>query len=404
MFKSWTQTLLGLGIIGIGLLFVLVAGFHVYITSTATPLHPDAQSVPSVAGWSVAPEWTSPVDQARQVARGALIEQNLPGLSVAVGVGDDLVWAEGFGFADLESRDTITPDVRFRIGTASVVLTSAGAGLLLEKRLLSLDDEIQMHVPEFPQKDAPVTIRHLMAHTAGVRNDSGDEGPLYTQHCDRPVEALEVFAGRSLLFEPGTRFRYSSYGWILVSAAIEAAAGQPFHTFMQEQVFKPLGMADTLADSATASIAGRATPYFPRYGGDPKYGLHGMRPIDLSCYAGASVFLSTPSDLVRFALAINNGRLLKPETVQMLQTPQRLSSGEETGYGLGWDIETVTLDGRQTRAPGHDGVVLGGSVASLLTFPDRGLAVAVTSNIAYADTHAIGLRIAEVFASAQPGQ
>jgi CubicO group peptidase (beta-lactamase class C family) len=124
-----------------------------------------------------------------------------------------------------------------------------------------------------------------------------------------------------------------------------------------------------------------------------------MRPINYSCYAGASAFLSTPSDLVRFGLAINRGKLLQPATVQSLQTSQRLPSGQETGYGLGWDLETVTLSGEQTRVVGHDGESLGGMVASLMTFPERGIVVAVTSNISYADTFAIGSRIAEAFAA-----
>ena len=112
-----------------------------------------------------------------------------------------------------------------------------------------------------------------------------------------------------------------------------------------------------------------------------------------------SVFLSTPSDLVRFGLAINGGKLLQPATVQLFQTSLRLPSGEETGYGLGWDLETVTLSGEQTRAVGHDGEVLGGTVASLMTFRERGIVVAVTSNTSYADTAALGLKIAEVFAA-----
>lgn len=399
--KTWTQTILALAIIGIGLLFMLVAGMHVYVTSTATPLHPNPDEVPSVTHWEPPREWTPSVEQGRKIARAALIEQNLPGVSVAVGVGGEVVWAEGFGFADLENHASVTPGTRFRIGTASTVLTSAAAGLLLEKKLLSLDDEIQVHVPEFPRKEWPVTLRQLMAHTAGVRTDGGDEGPLFSQHCGRPVDALPFFADRSLLFEPGTRYRYSSYGWILVSAAVESAAGEPFLRFMQEQIFEPLGMDDTRADSMTEPIADRAMPYFPRYAAYPKYGLHAMRPLDLSCYAGASVFLSTPSDLVRFGLAINEGKLLKPETVRLLQTPQHVSSGEETGYGLGWDIETLTFAGEQTRVAGHDGEVLGGMVASLLTFPERRIAVAVMSNISYADTFAIGSKVAEAFATEQ---
>ncbi|MGH9385820.1 MAG: serine hydrolase domain-containing protein [Vicinamibacterales bacterium] len=249
-------------------------------------------------------------------------------------------------------------------------------------------------------KQWPVTLRQLMGHLAGVRNDGGDEGPLLAQRCERPVEGLQAFAERTLLFEPGTQYRYSSYGWILVSAAIEAAAEEPFLRFMRKQIFEPLGMDDTMDDSATES---RATSYFPRFAADPRYGPDPMREIDHSCYAGSSVFLSTPSDLVRFGLAINNGKLLQPATVQLLQTSQRLASGEETGYGLGWDLETVTLGGRQTRVVGHDGDSLGGMVASLMTFRERGIVVAVTSNTSYADTFAVGLKIVEAFVEPAKG-
>ena len=140
------------------------------------------------------------------------------------------------------------------------------------------------------------------------------------------------------------------------------------------------------------------TPYFPRFASDPNYGLHLMRPLDYSCYAGASVFVSTPSDLVRFGMAMNSGKLLQPATVELLQTSQRLASGEETGYGLGWYLKTVTLAGKQTRVIGHDGESLGGMVASLMTFPEYGIVVAVTSNISYADTFSLAVKIAEAFA------
>jgi hypothetical protein len=128
-----------------------------------------------------------------------------------------------------------------------------------------------------------------------------------------------------------------------------------------------------------------------------------MRPLDYSCYAGASVFLSTPSDLVRFGMAINNGKLLQPSTVQLLQTSQRLASGQETGYGLGWDLEDVALAIKQARVVGHDGDLLGGRVASLMTFPGRGIVVAVISNISYVDTFAIGSKVAKAFAEQATG-
>jgi serine beta-lactamase-like protein LACTB, mitochondrial len=398
--KSWNrmETWLVLIVAAVGVLLTAILGLPMYMSATSTPLHSNLQDVPSVTHSAPLPGWADAVQQGRQVIRADLTEQNLPGVSVAVGVDGDIVWAEGFGWANLEKRIPVAPDTRFRIGTASTVLTSAAVGLLMEKGRLTLDDETQTQVPAFPRKQWPVTLRQLMGHVAGVRNDGGDEGPLLSARCERPVEALPHFGERSLLFEPGTEYRYSSYGWILVSAAVEAAADEPFLRFMRTQIFEPLGMDDTRADPTTASTSDRATPYFPRFAAEPRYGPEPMREIDYSCYAGASVFLSTPSDLVRFGSAIHSGQLLLPATVQLLHAPQRLASGEETGYGLGWDFETVALAGEQARMVGHDGESLGGMVASLMTFPEHGLVVAVTSNIPYADTHAIAVSIAQAFA------
>ena len=375
-----------------------IGGLYLYNSATAPLLHPDPRSSPSEMRSAPAAQWAAAVHQGRQAVRAALTEQNLPGLSVAVGAGGNVVWAEGFGWADLDDRLKVTPDTRFRIGTASIALTSAAAGLLLEEGKLKLDDEIQAYVPSFPRKPWPVTVRQLMGHVAGVRTDGGDEGPLFGMHCEHPVEALAAFADRPLLFEPGTSYRHSSYGWILLSAAIAAAGEQPFLTFMRNQILDPLAMDNTRADPSTEAAGDRATSYFPRFASDSRYGYHAMRPLEYSCYAGASVFVSTPSDLVRFALAVNGGKLLQPDTARLLQTPLRLPSGEETGYGLGWDLETVTLAGNQVRVVGHDGDTLGGMVSSLMTFPD-GLVVAVTSNISYADTNAVGLKVAEAFAT-----
>ncbi len=389
---------LALIVLAPGLLLLFVLGLWAYTAATARTLHPDPRDVPSVTQSPSLPKWVDAVERGRQIVRAGLTEQNLPGLSVAVGIGGEIVWAEGFGWADLEEQVKVAPDTRFRIGTASTVLTSSAVGLLLERGRLKLEDEIQTYVPAFPKKPWPVTLRQLMGHLAGVRNDGGDEGPLLSARCERPVDGLQPFAERSLLFEPGTEYRYSSYGWILVSAAVEAVADEPFLAFMRKQIFEPLGMNDTRADSATQPIPRRATFYFPRFAADPKYGLHLMREIDYSCYAGSSVFLSTPSDLVRFGMAINGGKLLQPATVQLLQTPQRLASGQETGYGLGWDLENVALAGEHTRTVGHDGDSLGGMVASLMTFPERGIVVSVTSNISFADTSAVALSIAQAFA------
>jgi CubicO group peptidase (beta-lactamase class C family) len=365
------------------------------------------------------------VERARQIVRVSAAEQNLPGVSVAVGAGGELVWAEGFGWAHLPNRVPVTPDMQFRIGTASKALTSVAVGLLLENGKLKLDDEIQAYVPDFPKKQWPVTLRQVTGHVAGIRRDAGDEEPVSVREdeplsvrCPQTIDGLQRFAERPLLFEPGTEFRYSNYGWILVSAAVEAAAQEPFAMFMRTQIFEPLGMNDTTAESPTQPSPDRATFYFPKFSGDPRYGPDEGREVDYSCFAGSAAFVSTPSDLVRFGLAISRlrqgfgaqgrdlrqdsraqgGTLLQPATVQLLQTSQRLRSGEETGYGLGWDLGTVELAGEPTTVVGHDGELMGGMVSSLMTVPDSGIVVAVTSNIGYADTFAIAVKIAQAFA------
>jgi serine beta-lactamase-like protein LACTB, mitochondrial len=378
-------------------LFTFVVGLYVYVVATTRPLHPDLQSVPSVTHAAPPARWTEAVNRSRDIMRAGLIEQNLPGLSVAVAIDGEIVWAEGFGYADLEKRTAVTPETRFRTGDVSVTFTSAAVGLLLEEQRLNLDADVQVYVPDFPEKQWPVNLRQLMGNLAGVRTDAGDEESL--EPCERTLDGLKRFAETPLRFEPGTRFRSSSYGWILVSAAVEAAAKEPFFTFMRTQIFDPLGMTATRPESAKESIPERATFYFPRFGGNNLYGPELAREGDHSCFAGGGAFLSTPSDMVRFGMAMTSGKLLQPATVQILQTPQRLASGEETGYGLGWKIEKVALAGKSVRMAGHgtraDFI---GTTAYLMTFPERRIVVAVTSNTSFADTKTIALKVAEPFA------
>jgi serine beta-lactamase-like protein LACTB len=394
--KSRNLTWPALIVLALGLLVASVLGLFLYVDATMTPLHPDPQKVSSTTRSTPPAKWADAVAQARQSAVAGLTGQNLPGLSVAVGVDGDIVWAEGLGWADHEKRTPVSPETRFRITGASIPLTSAAVGLLLEKHQLSLDDEIQKYVPAFPKKQWPVTLRQLMGHMAGTRDDGGDEVP--SSSCERAADGLPRFADRPLVFEPGSRFSFSSYGWTLVSAAVEAAADERFFTFMRKQIFEPLGMRFTTPDFATEPLPDRTTFYFPRMAAEPRYGPELAQEGDYSCFAGSGGFLSTPSDLVRFGMAIRGGKLLQPATVAILQTPQRLASGVETGYGLGWNVGTIQIAGEPTLVAGHDGKFGMGGSSSLITLREHGIVVAVTTNISYADIHAIALGIAQAFA------
>ena len=396
---AWKRNGLVLIGVGAGVVFAAVLGVVSFINATTPTLHPSVQAVPSVLQAAPSPKWAAAVEQGRRLARAGIVDQNLPGLSVAVGVGSDIVWAEGFGWADIENRVPVAPAMRFRIGHTSTALTSAAVGLLLEKRRLHLGDEIQTYVPAFPKKQWPVTLRQLMGHVAGVRHYDSEADYMPSAHCERASDGLQSFARDPLRFEPDTRYGYSTFGWVLVSAAVEAAAGEPFFAFMRTHVFKPLGMDDTTSDSATVPIPDRATFYYPRLSGDTALGPELAATVDYSCFAGAGGFLSTPSDLVRFGIAVNSGKLLQPATVSLLQTPQLLASGDETEYGLGWMLETVPLAGRSTRMAQHASRTLLGGSTSFMTFPERGIVVAVTSNISKALTRPIALQIAEAFAA-----
>ena len=278
------------------------------------------------------------------------------------------------------------------------MLTSAAVGLLLEQGRLKLDDEIQAYVPEFPKKPWPVTLRQVMGHLAGVPNDGGDEGPLFAQHCGRPLDALQQFAEDSLRFEPGTEYRYSRYGWILVSAAVEAAADEPFLTFMQKQVFEPLGMNDTTADSARGPIPVRAT-----------HTSRGSRPIPATVRirCGRSTIPATRDPARSCPRHPTWSASRWPSTAASCCSPPRSNCsrrhsdcgrGRRQATGSAGTSRPSRWPGNDTREIGHDGDLLGGMAASLMTFPEHGIVVAVTSNISYADTFALGSNIAQAFA------
>ncbi|MEX2116691.1 MAG: serine hydrolase domain-containing protein [Bacteroidota bacterium] len=190
---------------------------------------------------------TAAIERARRFMADSLRTYNIPGASVSVSMNGKVVWSEGFGYADLEQKVPVTPETKFRIGSISKPLTAAALGLLYEKGRINLDTLIQAYVPTFPLKRQMITLRQLAGHIAGVRHYRDDEMLLSKRFLT--VEAgLGIFRNDTLLFEPGTRFSYSSYAWNLISAAIERATGVEFLQYMDKMVIHPLGMSNTIAD------------------------------------------------------------------------------------------------------------------------------------------------------------
>ena len=310
------------------------------------------------------------------------MQENLPGLSVAVAIDDEIVWAEAFGFADVEKRAPVTPRTRFRTGSVSKTLTAAAVALLYDRGRIDLDAPIQTYVPSYPQKQWTISTRQLLGDVAGVHRIRGDSNDnLAYGHCTSLNEALKAFADEPLSFEPGTEYQFSTYGWVLLSAAVENASGEPFPTFMSREVFKPLGMERT-AIEGTDDNADTVSFYFPRAAMRPRLGLQDGPGADYSCFMGAGAFLSTPSDLVRLGSAMLKPGLLTAETIRLFQTPLQLESGVSTGFALGWKVDTVQLAGAPARVLRHRATPTGSTV-SLSLFPDRRLVISATTNVTH---------------------
>lgn len=332
-------------------------------------------------------DYIEAVGASRELILEIMEEAGVPGASVAVGIGGQIVWSEGFGWADLELGVPVTTLTKFRIGSVSKPITAAGLGLLVERGQVDLDAPVQTYVPGFPDKRWPITTRQLGGHTAGIRHYRGAE--MMSARRYRTVESgLEIFADDSLLFEPGTEFSYSSYGWNLLSAVMEGASGQDFLAFMRDEVFEPLGLRHTVADHTDSIVTFRTSFYENRGDG----AVINAPYVDNSYKWAGGGFLSTPEDLVRFGQQHLGAGFLQAETLAELQTPQTLLNGESTGYGIGWSSGEQD-DGDRTYA--HGGGSVGGATLLLLV-PEHDLVVAGVVNIS-GPAPLIVQRVAQVF-------
>ena len=348
--------------------------------------------IPSHALDPPAPGFMAAADSGRVLARAHMASRYLAGVSVAVGRNGELVWAEGFGWADLSDKTLATPETLYPVGSISKPLTTTAAGLLHEQGQLDFDLVVQEYLPDFPEKRWPFTTAQLMGHIAGIHN-YGVREALRQAHCYDAHAGLAVIEGDTLLHEPGSEFEYSNYGFRLVGAVVEAAAGEPYLDFMKREVLGGLGLGRTIPDEGPGTSPDRATFY-----DDGAFNTRRRaQDVDMSCSMPAGGFLSTPTDLVRFGFAMLNTEFLEQETVDLLWTPQRLNSGAPTSYGMGWQIGRTTLGDDNSATPmiGHGGAVLGGG-ASLMIFPEEDMVVATMTNTS-ADVAGLTGELAAIF-------
>jgi CubicO group peptidase (beta-lactamase class C family) len=251
--------------------------------------------------------------------------------------------------------------------------------LLVEQGKIDLDADIHKYVPDFPDKNAVITIRELGGHLAGIRHYRGKEF-LSNLHYDSLRAGLKIFQDDPLLSKPGEKYSYSSYGFNLIGAAMEAPAHDAFTNYMRQAVFAPLQMSSTMADEA-----GHEPPECSRF-----YILDGKTnfvlgpAVDNSYKWPSGGFLSTPEDLARLGMAMLQPGFLKRGSLDTMFTSQKTPDGKSTGYGIGWGVR---LDARRGRLWCHFGGAVGGS-SGLLLYPDSHLVIAVAANYEEALEHA----------------
>jgi CubicO group peptidase (beta-lactamase class C family) len=329
-------------------------------------------------------------NKADQVTNQFLANSGFPGIAVSVSIDGELVFSEGFGYADLEQQVPVSAaTTRFRVGSTAKSMTAMAVGKLVETGRLDLDAPVQDYLPDYPEKDGVVTTRLLAGHLAGIRHYNGNEF-LIAEHYPTVEDGLAIFRNDPLVSLPGAEFNYSSYGYNLLSAVVEAAAGQEFLSYMEETVFDPVGMEQTIADHVYPIVPNRSRYY------EVQDGVTYNSPwVDNSYKWAGGGILSTSEDLVRFGVAHLSGDFLSRDTIETLWTSQSTLDGEETGYGIGWFTETDSAGRRVIR---HSGGSIGGTT-NFRIFPDDGLVIAVITNTSSAAIGPLTDDLIEVFLS-----
>lgn len=346
--------------------------------------------------------WTQ---ELRDAVLRELKDSGTPSLQVSIAHEGRVIFEAAFGLADLENDVAATPTTKYRTASVSKWLTATAVMQLVEQKELNLDTPIQVYCPHFPVKKFPITTRELLTHTSGIRHYVDYDSELATakstseridieRRRDRELIAsytrftsinptLKNFERDYLLFEPGSNWSYSSFGYRVLACVMEGAAKQPYRVIVQENIFEPLGMKNTLSDDAWAIIPNRASGY--RLSKDKHLRRADMRDVSENLPAGGH--LSTATDLVMFAQAFADGKLVSEQMAQMMYQPtadrsllsrdptwrDAIPSKEEYGYGI-----MLFPDAGKLRI-GHTGRQAGGS-AIVCLLPEQRLSIAVMTN------------------------
>ncbi|HEY6111408.1 MAG TPA: serine hydrolase domain-containing protein [Chthoniobacterales bacterium] len=326
-----------------------------------------------------------------------------PGAAVIVIQNGKVLLKKGYGLADLETKQPITPDTAFRLASLTKQFTAMAVMMLADRGKLSFEDSLSKFFPEFPPYAQKVTVRHLLNHTAGFPEFE----QLWLQNgridCDWPRSSktdrtcfepdsgntLNLLAQVKILrFTPGARYEYSNSGYVILGQIVEKVSHQSLAQFFKEKIFKPLGMNRSILDDETRpELWNAATSYEFE---DGIYKDIDYTPLNL-IYGEDNIF-STVEDMYKWDQALYTEKLVKAATLEKAFTPGKLNDGTPIGYGFGWRLGRVCgLDARYHRG---DWV---GFQNDILRFPSEHFTVVVLSNVKEFDPEKITEEISKIY-------
>jgi len=307
----------------------------------------------------------------RKMANELLNVAKLPGLSIAIRKKNEIIFAEGFGYSDIERKLPVTTNTQFRAASTSKLITVTGLAIMMQDGVIDIDAEVQKYVPYYPLKEYPITLKQLAGNISGMPHYL-DSDKLENRFYSSTKDALTVFSHHKLLHKPQTKYSYSSAGFVLLSAAMEGASGVNFLDYLQDKVFNPLGMKSTEPDMGKYRLMPNLTKYYEKQS-DSYVAI--KNPRDVSSIWAAGGLVTTPTDLVNMTKAYSNDYLTSTIVKKMFES-QTLLSGEKTNVGIGWRIGS---DMEERNIIEHAGVTEGTrSVVSY--FPDEDIAISVITN------------------------
>ncbi len=312
-----------------------------------------------------------------------------PGAAVAVARDGEIVYQRGYGSANLEYGLPITPKTVFLVASVSKQFTAFALAMLADQGKISLNDDVRKHVPELPDYGKKITIRHLIHHTSGLRDEFGLLA-MAGYHMDDVITKETIldlaYRQKELNFDPGEEYVYCNTGYTLMAEIVERVTGQSFREWTSENMFEPLGMAHShFRDDYQSIIKNRAQGYY-------KDGETYKKQVVNYASVGASGLYTTAEDLARWAMNFDHGRVGEAAVLEQVHQRGRLNKGDTLSYAFGQSIGQYKGHRRVSHGGSHRGFK-----THLVRFPNDGLAVIVLGNWEEFNPAEMAYKVADVY-------